>query len=81
MPQSITCVVIEQKLPGARTRLISKHSSQKKAEAECDRRNSGRAERPFAVCILLEPVARRMGRAPGTDDFNFRPPDIGSVND
>jgi hypothetical protein len=61
MAQSVTWVVVEQKLPGARTRLISKHASQKEAEAECDSRNSGRAERPFAACILLEPVAQRMG--------------------
>jgi hypothetical protein len=68
MPQSITWVVLEQKLPGGRARLISKHESQKQAEAECDRRNSGRAERPFCVCILLEPVAQRMGghQAPTT---------------
>ena len=68
MAQSVTWVVIERKLPGARTRLISKHASQKEAEAECDRRNGGRAERPFSACILLEPVAQRMGghQAPTT---------------
>jgi len=63
-----TWVVVEQKLPGGRARLISKHASQKAAEAERDRRNSGRAERPFTACILLEPVAQRMGghQAPTT---------------
>jgi len=68
MPQSITWVVLEQKLPGARTRLVSKHASQKEAEVECDKRNSGREERPFSACILLEPVAQRMGghQAPTT---------------
>ena len=37
------------------------------AEAECDRRNSGR-ESPFFACILLELVAQRMGghQAPTT---------------
>ena len=66
MAQSIIWVVIERKLPEARTRLISKHASQKEAEAGCDRRNSGRSERRFAVCILLEPVAQCIGghRAP-----------------
>jgi hypothetical protein len=66
MPQSVTWIVLEQKLPGGRARLISKHESQK--EAECDRRNSGRAECPFTACILLEPVAQRMGghQAPTT---------------
>jgi hypothetical protein len=68
MLESIIWVVVEQKLPGGRARLISKHATQKDAEAECDRRNSARAERPFAVCILLEPVAQRMGghQAPAT---------------
>jgi hypothetical protein len=49
-------------------KLISKHASQQEAEAECDRRNSGRAERPFSAFILLEPVAQRMGehQAPTT---------------
>jgi len=61
MAQSIVWIVLEQKLPGGRARLVSKHESQKDAEAECDRRNSGRADRPFCACILLEPVAQRMG--------------------
>jgi hypothetical protein len=55
-----TWVVIE-KSSGNRARLISKHASQKEAEAERDRRNNGLAERPFVACILLEPVAQRMG--------------------
>jgi hypothetical protein len=69
MAQPITWVVLEQKLAG-RARLISKHTSQKEAEAECDRRNSRRAERPFFACILLEPVAQRMGghEAPTTSN-------------
>jgi len=61
MAEPITWIVVEQKLPGGRARLISKHATQKEAEAECDRCNSGRAERPFVTCILLEPVAQRMG--------------------
>jgi hypothetical protein len=55
-----TWIVIEQKSPG-RARLISKHASQREAEAEGDRRNSGCAEGAFIACILLEPVAHRMG--------------------
>lgn len=68
MAESITWVVIERRLPGGRARLISKHASQKEAEVECDKRNSGRADLPFAACILLEPVAQRMGghQAPTT---------------
>ena len=49
MAQSIIWVVLEQKLPGGRTRLVSKHENQKEAEAECDRRNSGPAERPSSA--------------------------------
>jgi len=66
MAQPIIWVVVEQNLPGGRARLISKHASQK--EAECDRRNSSRVERPFSARILLEPVAQRMGghQAPTT---------------
>jgi hypothetical protein len=63
-----TWVVVERRLPGGRARLISKHPCQKAAEAERDRLNSGVGERPFAACILLEPVAQRMGghQAPTT---------------
>jgi hypothetical protein len=61
MAQPLTWIVVDQKLPGGRTRLISKHASQREAEAECDKRNSGRAERRFSAYILLEPVAQRMG--------------------
>lgn len=60
MAQS-TWIVLEQNLPGARARLISKHESQTEAQAECDRRNNGRAECPFIARILLEPVVQRMG--------------------
>jgi hypothetical protein len=68
MAPPLTWIVVEQKLPGGRARLISKHASQQEAEAERDRRNSGRAERPFTACILFEPVAQRMGghQAPAT---------------
>jgi hypothetical protein len=59
MTQSITWVLVDQKLPEGRSRLISKLESQK--EAATDRRNRGGVERPFAACIILEPVAQRMG--------------------
>ena len=55
-----TWIGIEQKSPG-KAKLISKHSTQKDAEAERDRRNNNRAGRPFVACVLLEPVAQRMG--------------------
>ena len=68
MAQRLTWIVVEHKLPGGRARLISKHASQQEAEAECDSRNSAHAERRFTACILLEPVAQRMGghQAPTT---------------
>lgn len=68
MAQSLTWIVVEQKLPGGRARVISKYASQQEAQAECDRRNDGRSESPFCACILLEPVAQRMGghQAPTT---------------
>jgi hypothetical protein len=63
-----TWIVVEQKSPGSRARLVSKHLTQKEAEAERDRRNSGLTEPVFAACIVLEPVAQRMGgrQAPTT---------------
>jgi hypothetical protein len=63
-----TWIVVEQKSPGSRARLVSKHATQTEAEAERDRRNRGLAERAFAACIVLEPVAQRMGgrQAPTT---------------
>ena len=56
-----TWIVVEQRQPGNRVRLVSKHLTQKEAEAERDRRNSGLGEPVFAAWIVLEPVAQRMG--------------------
>jgi len=56
-----TWIVVEHKSPGSRARLVSKHATQTEAEAERDRRNRGLTHRPFVACILLEPVAQRMG--------------------
>jgi hypothetical protein len=63
-----TWIVVEQRSPGSRARLVSRHATQKEAEAERDRRNGGRAEPLFAACIVLEPVAQHMGgrQAPTT---------------
>jgi hypothetical protein len=63
-----TWIVVEQRSPGSRAKLVSKHMTQKEAEAERDRRNSGLAEPAFAAWIVLEPVAQRMGgrQAPTT---------------
>lgn len=63
-----TWIVVEQRSPGSRARLVSKHLTQKEAEGERDRRNSGLAQPIFAAWIVLEPVAQRMGgrQAPTT---------------
>ncbi len=63
-----TWIVVEQRSPGGRARLVSKHMTQKEAEAERDRRNSGLADPAFAAWIVLDPVAQRMGgrQAPTT---------------
>ena len=56
-----TWIVVEQRSPGSRARLISTHLTQTEAEADRDRRNKGLAEPVFAAWIVLEPVAQRMG--------------------
>ena len=63
-----TWIVVEQRAPGNRAKLVSKHLTQTEAEAERDRRNSGLAEPLFAAWIVLEPVAQHMGgrQAPTT---------------
>jgi len=63
-----TWIVVEQRSPGSRARLISTHLTQTEAEADRDRRNKGLAEPVFAAWIVLEPVAQRMGgrQAPTT---------------
>jgi len=63
-----TWIVVEQRSPGRRARLISTDFTQTEAEADRDRRNKGLAEPVFAAWIVLEPVAQRMGgrQAPTT---------------
>lgn len=56
-----TWLVIE---PGARDGgplVISRHASCGEAEAERDRRNRNRREAHFQACMVLEPIAQRMG--------------------
>jgi hypothetical protein len=45
--------------------VVSAHSSQHDAEAECDERNEGLARRRYNACMAFEPVAERMGRSCG----------------
>jgi hypothetical protein len=52
-------LVIEQRSPGARLKLVSIHATQGEAGAERDKRNRGQRKTRFASCIL-EPVAQRI---------------------
>jgi hypothetical protein len=56
-----TWIVVEQEPSREHLALISTHDSQRAAEVECDRRNRASPERPYQACILLEPIAERMG--------------------
>jgi hypothetical protein len=63
-----TWLVVEQRLPGTRLTLVSRHATQREAEAERDNRNQGQPKPHFTACIVLEPIAQRMGgrQAPTT---------------
>jgi hypothetical protein len=55
-----TWIVVEH--PGLnRVALVSQHTSQSEAEAERDRRNRAASARRFSACMVVEPVAERMG--------------------
>jgi hypothetical protein len=41
--------------------LVSTHDTQGAAEAERDRLNQSSGHRPFRACIVIEPMAQRMG--------------------
>ena len=41
--------------------IVSKHPTQGEAEAARDKRNRGLPEPHYNACIVLEPVAQRMG--------------------
>jgi hypothetical protein len=41
--------------------IVSRHASCREAEAERDRRNRGASELHFQACLVLEPIAQRMG--------------------
>jgi hypothetical protein len=46
---------------GAPPLLVSQHASRGEAEAERDRRNQTTRAAHFQACIVLEPIAQRMG--------------------
>jgi hypothetical protein len=63
-----TWLVVEQGSSAIRATLVSKYATQREAEAERDNRNRGLAEPHYRACIILEPIAQRMGgqQAPTT---------------
>jgi len=56
-----TWMVVEQRSAWKQLILVSQHDTQGAAEAERDRRNRASLDRPFRACLLVEPVAQRMG--------------------
>ena len=56
-----TWLVVGRPSPGTRAIIVSRHSNQREAEAERDKRNQGLREPHFTACIVLEPIAQRMG--------------------
>lgn len=56
-----TWLVIEHARSDGVPQLVSEHASCGEAEAERDRRNRNAGEAHFQACIVLEPIAQRMG--------------------
>ena len=56
-----TWMVVEQGATGHDVRLVSQHSSQAEAEKERDKRNQALSAPHYNACIVLEPIAQRMG--------------------
>jgi hypothetical protein len=56
-----TWMVVEQSAPDKTPSIVSEHQSQAEAEVERDRRNRGPAAPRYRACIVLEPIAQRMG--------------------
>jgi hypothetical protein len=56
-----TWLVIDQKSLQAHATLVSQHATQRDAETARDKRNKDLAELHYCACIVLEPIAQRMG--------------------
>jgi hypothetical protein len=56
-----TWMVVEQHAAWKHLALVSRHETQAAAETERDRRNSGSRKGPYRACLIVEPVAQRMG--------------------
>ena len=53
-------MVVESRRESTPT-FVSTHQSQVEAESERDRRNEGLVTPRYSACIVLEPIAQRMG--------------------
>jgi hypothetical protein len=69
-----TWLVVRQRASWQDVALVSRHASQTAAEAERDRRNEGARGRPYRACIVLEPIAHRMGGQLAPTARKGRPP-------
>jgi hypothetical protein len=56
-----TWMVISQHSSWKELALVSRHDTQGAAEAERDRRNEISHDHPYRACLVLEPIAQRMG--------------------
>jgi hypothetical protein len=56
-----TWLVIESGTRDKGPLIVSRHASCQEAEAERDRRNRDASELHFQACLVLEPIAQRMG--------------------
>jgi hypothetical protein len=56
-----TWMVVAQHSSWKDVALVSTHETQSAAEGERDKRNQASLERPYRVCMVLEPIAQRMG--------------------
>ena len=56
-----TWLVIQAEPRDRSPRIVSRHASCQEAEAERDRRNRAGKEPHVQACLVLEPIAQRMG--------------------
>jgi hypothetical protein len=56
-----TWIVVENNYSIDGAELVSQHETQREAETERDRRNHGVNRSRYAACLIVEPVAERMG--------------------
>jgi len=67
-----TWMVVDQFASARGGALVSKHDTQHAAEAECCRRNKAAHDCRYRACILLEPIAQRMGGQPAPTAWKRR---------